>query len=136
MKLKEYDHSSHEKFIMRFHIIFSTKYRQKCLFGLEFNLKSYMELAENQQNKWWIETMEIDNGDHIHLLIRSTPSVKPSDIVHKLKQVSTYYMWKNHRNIMRNFYWKSHHLWTRGYFLSTIGDVSVETIKKYIESQG
>lgn len=35
---------------------------------------------------------------------------------------------------MKNFFWNGeHHLWTRGYFCSTIGEVSEQKIKAYIE---
>ena len=34
------------------------------------------------------------------------------------------------------FYWKARHLWTRGYFCSTVGNVSADTVHKYLERQG
>jgi len=38
---------------------------------------------------------------------------------------------------LKKYYWKGKHiLWTHGYFCSTIGDVSEQTLKKYIENQG
>ena len=58
-------------------------------------------------------------------------------LVHKLKQQSTYYMWKNHHNYMAYWYCSGkHYLWTRGYFCSTIGEVSEQKLKEYIENQG
>ena len=134
-----YEHLNHEKFKLRYHIIFSTKYRKKLLKPIINDVKSYMKLAEKMQKKWSIEIMEIDiiKCDHIHLLIRATPTCRISDIIHKLKQVSTYYVWQNHHDYMSNWYWSGkHHLWTRGYFCSSIGNVSEKTLKQYIEKQG
>ena len=79
--------------------------------------------------------MEIDK-DHIHFLISATPTDCIYTIIHSLKQISTYDMWKLHHDWLSKFYWKQHHLWTRGYFCTTIGEVSEERIKHYIENQG
>lgn len=83
--------------------------------------------------------MEIDTQkcDHIHFLIRATPTCQISEIIHKLKQVSTYDMWQKHNQYLSKFYWsEKHYLWTRSYFCTTIGDVSEKTLQAYIESQG
>lgn len=46
-------------------------------------------------------------------------------------------MWKLHSEYLKQFYWSPKHmLWTHGYFCSSIGEVSSETIKHYIENQG
>lgn len=80
--------------------------------------------------------MELDK-DHIHFLISIEPTETISNVVQHLKQVSTYYLWKDQREHLEQFYWSGkHHLWTKGYFCSTIGEVSEEKIKKYIEKQG
>lgn len=135
----DYEHFNHEKYKIKYHIIFSTKYRKKCLKDISEDIKSYMKIAESKQNKWKIETMEIDltKADHIHLMINATPTCQISDIIHKLKQISTFYAWKNHNNYLTNFYWSGkHNLWTRGYFCTSIGCVSETTLKHYIENQG
>ncbi len=135
----DYEHLNHEKFKIRYHIIFSTKYRKKLLGGIVNDIKAYMRKAESMQTRWYIEVMEIDRVkcDHIHFLIRATPTCAPFDIIHKLKQVSTYYAWHEHFDYMGKWYWSGkHHLWTRGYFCSSVGDVSEETLKHYIKNQG
>ena len=136
---KRYTSLSHEKFKLRYHIIFSTKYRRKCLGMISEDLKLSMKRAESLQNKWSIETMEIDKikCDHIHFLIKATPICNIKDIIHKLKQISTYDMWQKYNSWLTKFYWNGkHYLWTRGYFVSTIGDVSEKSLKQYIEKQG
>ena len=75
--------------------------------------------------------------NHIDLLIKTTPSVAPYEIVHRLKQYSTYELWKNHYNEMIKYYWSGkHYCWTRGYFCTSIGDACTDTIMKYIKNQG
>lgn len=103
------------------------------------DVKFSMKRAEAMQSKWSIEVMEIDSKlcDHIHFLIRATPTCTISEIVQKLKQISTYDMWQKHNSYLRSFYWSGkHYLWTKGYFCTTIGEVSEETLQHYIETQG
>ena len=82
-----------------------------------------------------IEVMETDK-DHIHMMICSEPKLSPLQIVRRLKQMSTTAILKRHENYLRHvFYWKNT-FWTDGYFVSSVGNVSQETIKKHIENQG
>ena len=79
--------------------------------------------------------MEVDK-DHIHIMISSAPKIPPLQIVRVLKQQSTIKIWEDYPNIMKKIYWHEHTIWTDGYFYSTIGEVSSETLKHYIQNQG
>lgn len=135
----KYEHLKHQKFKIKYHIIFSTKYRKNFLIGqIADDIKKSMIRASEGQ-LWSIELQEIDPNkpNHIHLLIKSTPSIAPYEIIHRLKQYSTYDLWQKHYDEMIEYYWsKKHYCWTRGYFCTTIGDTCTETIKRYIKSQG
>ena len=134
--MSEYETLNHEKFKLRYHVIFSTKYRTKCLTDIRDDVLNSMKRAESLQNKWHIETMEIDK-DHIHFLITATPTAVIYEMINKLKSVSTYDLWKKHNAYLSRYYWSGkHYLWTRGYFISTIGDVSEKTLQNYIKNQG
>lgn len=102
------------------------------------DIKKSFERASYGQ-KWKISIVETDaNKDHhVHLLVKANPTIAPNDIVSRLKQFSTYDQWlKNHEYMIKYFWDGKHHLWTRGYFCSTIGEVSEQKIKDYIEKQG
>ena len=77
--------------------------------------------------------MNIDK-DHIHFLVSAYPEVPISSVIAIMKQTSTYDMYQNCFNYMTKFYRKKHKLWTSGYFVSTIGEVSEKTILQYIEN--
>ena len=79
--------------------------------------------------------METDK-DHIHILIQYKPTDSITKIVSALKQFSTYYAWKENGAMLRKHYWKEHTLWSDGYFSASIGQVSQETIERYIAEQG
>ena len=82
-----------------------------------------------------IHTQEIDK-DHIHMHIETIPSISPSQICRVLKQESTIILWKKFPKYLEKFYWKEKTLWSDGWFCSSIGCVSEETLRKYIENQG
>lgn len=137
--MASYEYCNHEKFKMCYHIIFSTKYHKKLLEPIINDVKNSMKRAEAMQDKWSIEVMEIDTQkcDRIHFLIRATPTCQISEIIHKLKQISTYDAWQSHNSYLSKYYWSGkHYLWARGYFCTTIGEVSEKTSQEYIENQG
>ena len=71
-----------------------------------------------------------------HILLEYQPNISVSTIVKQLKQYTTYQMWKQYENILSKYYWKQKILWSDGYFVCSIGQVSQSIIEKYIESQG
>ena len=79
--------------------------------------------------------MEVDK-DHIHFMVETEPKISPLMIVRVLKQQSTINIWKTNKDYLRKHYWYKNIFWTDGYFVSTIGEVSSETLRKYIENQG
>lgn len=82
-----------------------------------------------------IEVMEVDK-DHIHLLVSTTPMISAFQIVRKIKQESTFAIWRSYEKMLSKQFWKERTFWTDGYFVSSVGDVSAATVRQYIESQG
>ena len=135
MILKEYISKNHSKFLIKFHIILVCKYRKQLLVGaFEYDMKKIMRHI-SEMSDFDIEVMETDK-DHLHMMVRSDPKLSPLQIVRRLKQMSTSAVWKKYRDFLRHNFYKEHTFWTDGYFVSSIGNVSQETIKKYIENQG
>lgn len=135
MILKEYISKDLSKFIIKYHIILVCKYRKQLLVGaVEYDMKKIMRHI-SEMSDFDIEVMETDKN-HLHMMIRSEPKLSPLQIVRRLKQMSTSAVWKKYRDFLRHNFYKEHTFWTDGYFVSSIGNVSQETIKKYIENQG
>lgn len=134
-KNKEYETFNHAKTRLRYHIIFSTKYRRKCLTDIRDIILESFKYAESISH-FKILTMEIDK-DHIHFLVIIPPKYSIEQTVKRMKQVSTNYVYKKVPEYIKQYYWKNKKvLWTHGYFCSTIGEVSEKNIKEYIENQG
>ena len=132
---KEYLSKNHSKFLLKYHVIFVCKYRRNILYGkIASTMKDILsDISHNSDFK--IEVMETDK-DHIHLLVSGEPKISPLQIVRKLKQESTVRIWKLFPEMLRRYFYRERTFWTDGYFVSTIGNVSQEKIKHYIEQQG
>lgn len=132
---KEYLSKNHSNFLLKYHIIFVCKYRRKLLYGkVASTMKNVLSDIANNSN-FKIEVMETDK-DHIHLLVCSEPKLSPLQIVRKLKQESTVRIWNLFPELLCIYFYRKRTFWTDGYFVSTIGNVSQEKIKHYIEQQG
>ena len=137
--MRELQTNSHCKNLILYHLIFVCKYRRKCFSNIDFaeSLKlQFFEIAKKYDFE--IDTIDLDYSkpDHIHILVRSVPKLSPLQIVRVLKQKTNYWAWQKYETYLKQFYWRAHHLWTRGYFCSTVGNVSADTVHKYLERQG
>lgn len=131
---RTYKSRNHSKFLLKCHLIFVIKYRKKLLDSkLSNDMKNI--LMTTQTPDFRIEVMESDL-DHIHLLIDYDPVLSISMIVRHLKQISSIEIWKLHEQYLKRHFWKHRTFWTKGYFVSSIGSASIDTIVKYIKEQG
>lgn len=89
----------------------------------------------SQKYDFTISEIEVDKN-HIHLLVESEPKISPLMIVRVLKQQTTIRLWNKFSDKLRKYFWKERTFFTDGYFVSTIGEVSAETLSKYIQNQG
>ena len=130
----DYETKTHAKFLILSHLIFVCTYRKKLLirYGNEVK-KLFEEIAASSDFSF--ETMEVDQ-DHIHCLVKSEPRISPLASVRKLKQESTFRLWKTYETELKRHFWKEKTFWSDGYFCCTVGNASQETIRHSIESQG
>ena len=83
--------------------------------------------------KYKIKALEV-MPDHIHIFIDVPQTVAPCDVVRTLKSISAIELFKVFPKL-KQFYAKCGVLWSRGYFVSTVGHISEATVIKYIEEQ-
>lgn len=128
----EYKSLSHCKYLMQYHIIWCPKYRFNILVNeIEKTLKAVLEVICEHYDYEMIELETMP--DHIHIFLSAKPTDTPTDIVRKLKSITAKELFKKFPSLKKR-YWGGV-LWSKGYFISTIGKVSAETIKKYIQEQ-
>lgn len=133
MKKEQYKSSAHARYLCQYHLIWTPKFRYNVLtWGVDAELKKiFQEIAATYSYE--IIAMEV-MPDHVHLFVSAKPDVAPSDIVRTFKSISAIEIFKRFPKL-REFYSKAKVLWSRGKFISTIGVVSAETVKKYIADQ-
>jgi putative transposase len=71
--------------------------------------------------------------DHIHLLLSIPPSVSLSKVIQYIKGKSGRKLLQEFEHL-RKRYW-GQHLWARGYFAVTVGNVNEQEVQQYIENQ-
>ena len=127
-----YNKSSHTVYDIKYHMIWVTKYRYKVLKGnIGKRLRELIRQGCEARNITIISGSI--NKDHVHMLISCPPSMAPSKIVQYLKGRSSRLLQEEFPELKKR-YW-GQHLWGRGYFCATIGSVTEEMIKQYIENQ-
>ena len=116
---------------LKYHIVWATKYRYSLICnGMVGYLRSYFE-SKQKPWKFKIRSLAIE-PNHIHILIEANnSSVNINDLIRKLKGGSSLILRNKFRKLMR---YPS--VWTASHFCSTIGNVSEDTVKTYVESQG
>ena len=134
IKEEIFTHYGHCKTRIRYHLIFVTKYRRKCLNDIrEAVFESFREAANHSHIK--IHNMNIDK-DHIHAIVSFPPEYSLSQTVNRLKQYTTLYLYRHQNEHLRRFYWsKKKILWDHSYFCSTLGLISESRANEYINNQ-
>ena len=125
----EYEHDTHNVHLIVYHIIFCPKRRQKILVGPIRERLQQITQEVATENKWKVIELAIQ-PDHVHLCIRSNPRILPTDIARLIKGRSAHVLREEYPFLKR-----LPSLWTRSTFYSTAGNVSSETIRRYIERQ-
>lgn len=113
-----------------YHIIWCPKYRRKLLVGEVEQRLRFLLTEKATENRWDISKLEI-MPDHVHLFIKATPSDSVAHIVSQLKGYTSFML----RNEFQHLRQRVPTLWTRSYYVETIGHISEKTILKYIEDQ-
>ena len=132
MGVGDYRKGSHTVYRLHYHFVFTTKYRKPVLKG-EIALRCRELIREICKS----EDAEIIKGhvrpDHVHLLASLPPHKAPSQVMQAVKGKSSHHLMMNYRRLNREFWGR--HLWARGYFACTSGNVTDEMLKRYIENQ-
>lgn len=126
----EYRHSKTTVSLINYHFVFCPRYRRKIFDNSDVDVR-FKQLVHDicQANEWNILAIETDR-DHCHLFVNVQPNYSPSDIMKVIKGTTSRYIRQEFEHLS-----KMPSVWTRSYFVSTAGNVSSETIKRYVENQ-
>ena len=130
--MENYRTSSHSRHDIKYHFVWVTKYRKSVLTG-----------AVGARLRDWVREVcrthdiEILQGavsrDHVHVLLSCPPNLSPIKIMRYIKGKSSRKLMMEFKHIQKQ-YW-GRHLWARGYFVASSGNVTDEAIIEYIRNQ-
>ena len=131
--MENYRKSSHTIYDIKYHIVWITKYRKPVVRG---------EIAERLRDLireiCKARDIEILKGhvsrDHVHVFLSVPPHLSVSQLVQSLKGKTSRKLLMEYKSLSRAFWGR--HIWARGYFVASSGNVTDEVIMRYIEEQG
>ena len=128
---KQTNSLAHTKWMCKYHIIFTPKYRRKIVYN-----QYKTDLRDILKQLCSYKGVEILEGhlmpDHEHMLVSIPPKISVSSFMGYLKGKSALMMFDRHANLKYKF--GNRHFWSEGYYVSTVG-LNEATIKKYIQEQ-
>ena len=128
--LNEYRRTKTTVSFIQYHFVFCPRYRRKIFLNSQVE-ERFKTLVREICDELEIEILAMEcDQDHVHLFLNTLPTFSPTDIMAKIKGVTS-------KKLREEFPHLQHlpSLWTRSYFVSTAENVSSETIKHYVENQ-
>ncbi len=131
--MRETRRAAHTVYTLHNHFVFITKYRKPVLRGeVGTDLRDLIrEICRSND-------IEILQGhvrpDHVHLLLSAPSHLSPSRVMQAIKGKMSHHLFQDRRRLRAEFWGR--HLWARGYFVASSGNVTDEVIAQYIQLQG
>ena len=126
----EYRKGSHTVYNIQYHFVWVTKYRYHVLEG-EVKLRVREIIRQIcQQHDLLIEQGHVSK-DHVHILVSAPTHMSASQIMQKIKGRSSRVLQQEFPHLKKR-YW-GQHIWARGYFCTTVGQITDQMIRDYIE---
>ncbi len=127
------DRGPHSVYSLYYHLIFVVKYGKRVMTEEidDFLKQKVREISDTfRAGILAIET----NKDHIHMLFKATPKLDIPRYINALKTITSREKRKKFPEVRKKL-WKNV-FWSLSYFLATSGQVTLDVLKKYVESQG
>jgi putative transposase len=130
--MSDYRRSSHAVHRFHYHFVFITKYRKPVLRG-EVGERLRDLIREICRSNDILMIKGHIRPDHVHLLLDVPPSISPSQVMKAIKGKTAHHLLREYRRLNQEFWGR--HLWARGYFGASSGNVTDEVLAAYIEHQ-
>ena len=130
--MENYRKSAHCTYDIKYHIVWITKYRKPAITGKIAERMRELTRQVCQKNEVEILAGHVSK-DHIHLLVSVPPHLSASKLVQYIKGYTSHKLQAEYKDINKQFW--GQHLWARGYFVASSGNVTDEVITEYIKNQ-
>lgn len=130
--MENYRTSSHSRYDLKYHFVWVRKYRKAVLVG-EVGVR-VRELVREICRTNEIEILQGSvSRDHVHVLVSCPPNLSPSKVMQYIKGKTSRKLLMEFKHLQKQFWGR--HLWARGYFVASSGNVTDEAIMEYIRHQ-
>jgi putative transposase len=127
------DKSAHSVYSLHYHLVIVVKYRRKALYD--------EVIRERLKQIVWSLTDDLGIGilaqepaeDHLHVLFKAAPKTNLVNIVNVIKGVTARLLRQEFPKT-KDFLWGDS-FWSDSYFIATTGQVSLDFLMQYVESQ-
>ena len=127
---KEYHSDGQFIYSCMYHVIFCPKYRRSVLVDDISDRLKELVIEKQEEYKYQVLEMEV-MPDHVHIILDVNPKIGIYTVVSKIKGYTS----RTLREEFPELKSKLPTLWTHSRFISSVGNVSLEVVKKYIENQ-
>ena len=130
--MQNYRKTSHSVYDLKYHLVWITKYRKPVFFGdVAIRLR---ELIREICKSLDVEIIKCHvSKDHVHLFVSVPPQLSISKVMGRIKGKTSRKLLSEYRRLSKEFWGR--HLWGRGYFAASSGNVTDEVIMQYIATQ-
>ena len=130
MNDKRYRRNAGSVYSLKYHLVGCPKYRRKVLVGdIAEELRTLL-YQKAQELEVTIEALEI-MSDQVQLYIQSDPTEAPQRLANQFKGYTARMLRQKYPQLRSRL----PSLWSRSYYIGTIGQVGEETVQRYIEMQ-
>lgn len=130
--MQNYRKTAHSTYDCKYHIVWITKYRKKVMVGVVAERVRELVRGICKENEVEILKGHVSK-DHVHLFVSVPPHLSISKLVQYLKGKSSYKLLQENKQLSKAFWGR--HLWARGYFVATSGNITDEMVLEYIKNQ-
>ena len=130
--MQNYRKSAQCTYDIKYHLVWITKYRKPVLTGKIAERTRELIRGTCQQNEVEIIAGHVSK-DHVHLLVSAPPHMSASKLVQYIKGYSSRKLQMEYKELNKQFWGR--HLWGRGYFVASSGNITDEVIAEYIKNQ-
>lgn len=125
-----YQTNSGAVYSLGYHVVWCAKYRRPVLVGPVAERLQELIGQKCDEHGWSVVALEI-MPDHVHMFVRADPTASPSYVANQFKGFTSKVLREEFPHLRRRL----PTLWSRSYFVSSVGNLSAARVQRYLETQ-
>ncbi len=128
------DKGQHSVYSLYYHFIQVVKYRKKLFINdaiVDFLKMKIREISETFN----VDVLDIEcDKDYFNMFFKATPLLNITKYMNAIKTITSREIQRNFPEVRNELY--NNKFWSPSYFLATSGQVTLDVLKRYVDSQG